>query len=388
VSALAEKIAAALPAHSMLSLDVKNISSLTASDAGKVHQAVLAELTRRGLRLDPTTGEKTHVEITLSESVSGRLWIAEIRNGEMQQIPIAIVRIASLPPARGPEPVLVRKIMWQQSQLLLDFDEVWLNDAESMLVVLGHDDLTVKKLGAGIVESQGTQPTSEFYPTRDLRGTVVTADSNEVQVYIEGVNCKATRNTGLHISCDSLAPLLPGEESFAARRNYHAGGATGWSGFPAWIPDSFSMVFFPLESHGKEVAIRLQTELDERTRMYDRLAPLDVTPRRSGHVVIDHALHPVAVFTGWGDDITAIRSGCGPAWQVLVTGTGDWTQQDHIQIYEITDHQAIAVGQPLDFPGPILALWPAEDGKSARVVSRNLQTGMYEASIVSVTCGN
>ncbi|MGC1969313.1 MAG: hypothetical protein WA673_22825, partial [Candidatus Acidiferrales bacterium] len=59
-----------------------------------------------------------------------------------------------------------------------------------------------------------------------------------------------------------------------------------------------------------------------------------------------------------------------------------------IQIYEIEGQEATAVGQPHEFPGPILALWPADDGKSARVVSRNLQTGMYEASIVSVSCGN
>ena len=71
-----------------------------------------------------------------------------------------------------------------------------------------------------------------------------------------------------------------------------------------------------------------------------------------------------------------------------MTGTGDWTQPDHIQIYEIKGHQAVVIGQPLEFSGPILALWPGDDGKSARVVSRNLRTGMYEASIVSVACSN
>ena len=70
------------------------------------------------------------------------------------------------------------------------------------------------------------------------------------------------------------------------------------------------------------------------------------------------------------------------------TAAGDWTEPDHIQLYEITGDQAVAQGQSLEFSGPVLALWPADDGKSARSVSRNPGTGFYEASIVSVTCGD
>jgi hypothetical protein len=67
---------------------------------------------------------------------------------------------------------------------------------------------------------------------------------------------------------------------------------------------------------------------------------------------------------------------------------GDWSQKDQIQLYEIRDRAAAAIGQPMELPGPILAFWAAGDGNSARVVSRNLESGMYEASIVSVSCGN
>jgi hypothetical protein len=35
-----------------------------------------------------------------------------------------------------------------------------------------------------------------------------------------------------------------------------------------------------------------------------------------------------------------------------------------------------------------VALWPSDDGKSVRAVSRNLQTGMYEASLINLYCGN
>jgi hypothetical protein len=97
---------------------------------------------------------------------------------------------------------------------------------------------------------------------------------------------------------------------------------------------------------------------------------------------------PAASFDGWGSDIASIDSGCGSAWQLLATGAGDWTQKDQIQLYEIRDRRAIPLGQPMELTGPILALWPGNDGKTARVISRSLDSGLYEASIVSVSCGN
>jgi hypothetical protein len=97
---------------------------------------------------------------------------------------------------------------------------------------------------------------------------------------------------------------------------------------------------------------------------------------------------PSGVFSGWGDDIASVNPGCGASWQILVTGTGDWTKADYIQLYEIDNDQPKPIGQRLDFLGPILAMWSSDDKKSARVVSRNLQTGMYEASIVSVSCND
>jgi hypothetical protein len=83
----------------------------------------------------------------------------------------------------------------------------------------------------------------------------------------------------------------------------------------------------------------------------------------------------------------ALASTCSGSPLMLSTGSGDWTVRDFIQAYE-DKNQREAIAQPIQFPGPILALWPAEDGKTARVVSRNLQTGAYEASIVSVSCGD
>jgi len=89
-----------------------------------------------------------------------------------------------------------------------------------------------------------------------------------------------------------------------------------------------------------------------------------------------------------GQVVEAVRLGsvCGLDSLLLASGAGDWTQPDSIRAYASADQQLAALGKPLDYAGPVLVLWPSVDRESARAVSRNLLTGMYEASIVSVSC--
>jgi len=89
-----------------------------------------------------------------------------------------------------------------------------------------------------------------------------------------------------------------------------------------------------------------------------------------------------------GRDVEAAKLGavCGMDSVLLASGTGDWTQPDVIRAYSSAEQQLAALGTPLDYAGPVLVLWGSSDRRSARVVSRNLVTGMYEASIVSVSC--
>jgi hypothetical protein len=87
------------------------------------------------------------------------------------------------------------------------------------------------------------------------------------------------------------------------------------------------------------------------------------------------------------EDYAALAPACGVVPLTLITGAGDWTEPDFIQAFGLRN-QTDVISEKVQFPGPILALWASEDGKSARAVSRNLQTGAYEASIVSVSCGD
>jgi hypothetical protein len=83
-------------------------------------------------------------------------------------------------------------------------------------------------------------------------------------------------------------------------------------------------------------------------------------------------------------DYAVLPATCGDDSLTLASGTGDWTEADFIQAYE--GRNLSAASQQIQVPGPVLELRRDSDGRSARVVSRNLKTGVYEASIVSVSC--
>jgi hypothetical protein len=88
-------------------------------------------------------------------------------------------------------------------------------------------------------------------------------------------------------------------------------------------------------------------------------------------------------------DIVNMGSVCSDLGPLLLSsGTGDWSQPDQLMVYDAVAQRGLPIGQPFEIPGPVLAMGVSADRRSVRVVSRNLQTGMYEASIVTASCGN
>ncbi len=85
-------------------------------------------------------------------------------------------------------------------------------------------------------------------------------------------------------------------------------------------------------------------------------------------------------------DSVSLAFSCGAGSQALVSGNSDWTRPDSLRVVDVTDH-ANQVGEEMWFSGPILALWPGAESKTARVIWRDLATGDYEAGIVTASCG-
>jgi len=71
----------------------------------------------------------------------------------------------------------------------------------------------------------------------------------------------------------------------------------------------------------------------------------------------------------------------------VVTGMGDDTQPDFVQVIVSRDLDSAIASNRIDFPGPVLAIHEGIGSGSATVIVRNLRTGNYEAYRLSISCG-
>ena len=88
----------------------------------------------------------------------------------------------------------------------------------------------------------------------------------------------------------------------------------------------------------------------------------------------------------WGSDIAPIASACGSKTQVLATAPVVDGAPDRLQAFEFTGAAFAAVTEPVLLAGPVTALWPAESPDQVTMVVQDRQTGMYEASRVTLAC--
>jgi hypothetical protein len=372
VHTLAEKIATAAASARTISLDVNNISSLTQSNATAIRRALETDLERRGIRVSDAATAEAQVKVTLSEGEEGLVWAAEIRRGQEERVEIvSVAKDGNDDVSAIPSMGLQRNVVFVQKEPMIDFRVQPASNGQRPLVsaLLLDNHLVYQYSGVEQSASAPLQGIAKVQPSRDLRGQLTETAEHQQKMYMANISCISGSGSSCGEQPDGGWTFSDGSESpFVAGRNYFSGVVLFATNLKESLPPFYTAAMVSVTNGSFE---RIQTELDGKARLY-----------QSGSERAEET------FNGWGDDIATIRPGCDQGWQVLVTGTADWTQSDQIQIYEIKGNQAVAIGQPLNFPGPILALWSSQDEQSARVVSRNLQTGMYEASIVSVVCGN
>jgi hypothetical protein len=398
VAGLVGKITGIADASQPASLQVDNISSLGALDVSAIESAFQAQLGQR-LHLVPGPAAKTQITVTLSEGVGGYVWVAQVRSGASEQVAMISIpkEAASAAQRERPALSLQRKLIWSQSQPFLDFALPDGAPANSPgLVVLEPSRVAFYSSVDGHWVAGKSVALNPAALPRDTRG-MIWQSGDEIDAFIPGESCSGTVTTLPDLLCVPYAstnttmtwPLAtdgtqPEDAHFEANRNVFDGAVS--------IDGTSQSTLAPFYT----AAIRdtgagadwLLAGLDGKADLYDGSQKL------------------VASFSGWGDEVATIDTGCDDSWQVLTTGTGDSMQPDHIQIYDIRNYpqsqvstqsaastaqappEATVVGQPLDLSGPILALWSSADLKSARVVSLNLETGMYEGSIISVSCGD
>jgi hypothetical protein len=374
VYAIAQKSAAAMgPGHSF-SLDVNDISQAAPVELAEIRRTFENDITARGEK-PADAGADMQVRISVSRTLAGFTLVAEIHRADaLQVVVVPVASEESTSPQPDAEPGLRRKIVWQQGSPLLDFDQVPGDGNRAFWYFLEPERLIVFEFDGGQQVLHDSQPIPRRYAARDLRGWIAATDATHVSAFVGGARCDAVWNPSLTMECRENSgqqwPMGPASWTFAPGRNYFSGTITLSSSLQAKFPPFYSSASPPPATSGQGPSRRVIAGVDGQAQFFEGSADA------------------VSNFAGWGSDIVSIASGCGSGWQVLATGTGDWTQKDQIRLYEIRDRKAVAIGEPLDLSGPTLAEWTTDDGKSARVISRNLESGLYEASIVSVACGN
>ncbi len=357
--------------HSAVSLAVRNVSSLTQNEAAEVRRQLESQLRSAGVRLVKADQATEEVRVTLSENTQEYLWVASIGKGESQQVVMQSVARPEGVAVPSSSTMVIRKTLLRAHAVpFLDLAPLDAPGGVPRLLMLEPERIVMFREMLNVGSEERAAVTHSRPWPRDLHARLVVAADHTFQAYYPGVRCSGSIDQLSTTRCqdvDDPWPLGAGQSAFFnAARNFFTGTFAPGIGGVTKIPPFFSAASVSLPGGA---TAWIFAGIDGQAQLYDKAGP------------------PSATFNNWGSEIAGVRSSCGTGSQVLVTAPGDRAQLDHVQAYEIVNHEATAAGAPVEFGGPVLALWTAPDGNSATAITHNLQTGFYEAFTLSIACG-
>ena len=368
---LARRISAAA-AGQTAALSFRNQSSLAAAAFDRIRTVIEGDLRASGVRLADTSTEAV-IRVTASESFREYLLTAEIFRGEQRTVElVSWPRLAVSPRPAAGIATLEKKLIVEQDEPILDF-AVAETDAGSLLLVLEPGRVAVYSASPAGWAPLRDFPIAAAGPLlRDPRGRL-TVQAPAFQAYLPGVACRGTMDPPA-LDCtagDALWPLASGASflglaAFSSGRNYFNGELMSPAGNRNTVPPFFSMA---LAGAGAE-PLWILAGLDGRAALYNS----SFTP--AGPAI-----------SGWGSGLAGTEANCGGGRQVLSTRPGDASEPDALEAWELSGGEPVAASPPLDFPGPVTALWPA-GATAASAVARDPRTGRYAAYSVVIRCGS
>jgi hypothetical protein len=371
-------------------LTVENRSSLGRRDNEIIQNGLRVALGNLGIRFAKPEQAAATVTVSLSENSASYVWVAEIHQGggEASVVMVSALRPESAIPARDSVPLTLRKIpLYSQSGPILDVAVLEENAAPTHIAVLDAEKVSFYRLQGGKWQPEQAMNISHSRPwPRDMRGKLVLDRDHLIQAYLPGMMCNSTAASPLNLNCresDDPWPLVPASFNtpnvfpsansiptlsvplmkafFAPTRDFFTGAVTPPIGKFSSVPKFYSAAAIPRERY----VLWLFAANDAQVHMIDGVS--------------DQAAR-----LGWGSDLTSVRTQCGAGWQVLATSSGD--HGDSARAYEFPDRDPVAVSAEIDFSGPITALWTEAKGDSAIVVTKNQETGNYEAYRLELAC--
>ena|SRR5215468_7293924 len=369
---LARKIVAAT-GPGAISLIVANKSSLSTKDTDEISQGLRVQLESLGARTVKPEQAAASVQVSLSENLQSFVWIAQIQQGagEFSIVMVSMPRSDSSAFAREAAPLTVRKIpLWAQEERILDVAVLEETSGPSHIAVLDPDKVALYRIANGHWQKEQALEITHAHPwPRDMRGRLVLRQDHLLDTYLPGVFCQSSNAAPLTLNCRAsddpwpLSTQLPLGGFFATTRNYFTGVLSPGVGKQTTTMKFYSAVPLPRPTY----TLWMFAAVDGQVHFLDGIS--EQVSRLN-----------------WGSDMTSVRTSCGSGWQILATGTGDHAT-DTVRAFEVADREPVAVSQGVDFAGGITALWTEGKGGTAVAVSRNAETGNYEAFRLAVACG-
>jgi len=376
---LARQTAAFAGPGEPVSVEYRSVSSQGPAELGQARGAFEAALKEAGLRVSDVA-PVAELRLTLSESQTQYLLVEEARKGDERQVWMAAWKRAEPAATALAGMALDRKLVWEQEEQILDVAF----PAAGMLVLSPSRVTLYTQRENGGWEPRQAVPLAPGKPwPRDLRGRLRVTGAS-FQAFLPGMACGGAAEPSLSIDCragdepwalgsGSRATLLA---NFAATRNHFDGRVATGTGLQKTIAP-----FYSAASAGERKSAAEQKPAGEQSQPLWLLAMLDGRTQ-----VFDAWLDPVGAIASWGSDIAGTEASCGGGSQVLATRPGDAGEPDAVQAFAIVNRAAAPLTPPVEFAGPVTALWPSS-ATSALAVERDPLTGRYAAYLITVVCG-
>ena len=370
---LARQTAAFAGPGQPVSVAYRNVSSVGQAELGQARGAFEAALKEAGLRVSDVA-PVAELRLTLSENQSQYLLVEEARKGDERQVWMAAWKRAAPVAAASTGMALDRKLVWEQEEQILDVAF----PAAGMLVLSPSKVTLYTQRENGGWELRRTVPLAPGKPwPRDLRGRLRVTGAS-FQAFLPGMACGGAAEPSLSMDCragDEPWVLESGsratlQANFAATRNHFDGRVATPTGLRKTIAP-----FYSAASAGE------RQSAGEQSQLLWLLAMLDGRTQ-----VFDAWLDPLGAIASWGSDIAGTEASCGGGSQVLATRPGDAGEPDAIQAFGMVNRAALPLTAPVEFAGPVTALWPS-GAISALAVVRDPLTGRYAAYVITVVCG-
>jgi hypothetical protein len=237
------------------------------------------------------------------------------------------------------------------------------------IAVLDPEQIALYRMADGRWQIEQSLPITHSRPwPRDMRGKLILRQDHLFDIYLPGVYCQSPSAGSLSLVCRGSDDPWPLSSQFAlggfyaATRNFFTGVLSPGVGKQSSTTKFYSAAPLPRPSY----TLWIFAGVDGTVRLLDGVTEQTVR-------------------LNWGSDLASVKSSCGLGWQVLATRPGD-NSGDSVRAFEFPDREPIAVSPAVDFAGGVTALWTEAKGGSAIAVSRNAETGTYEAFRLAIAC--